>query len=69
MCLRGEAQKILGDLSQDQRKDYDNIKSILSGTFCPKELVVAHRVEFRSLLRKQSDSLSDYGFALRRLGN
>ena len=69
MSLRGEAQKILGDLSQDQRKDYDNLKSILSGRFCPKELVVAHRVEFRSLQRKQSKSPSDYSFALRRLGN
>ena len=69
MSLRGEAQKILGDLSQDQRKDYDNLKSIMSARFCPKELVVAHRVEFRSFLRKQSESQSDYGFALRRLGN
>ncbi|XP_061183328.1 uncharacterized protein LOC133191598 [Saccostrea echinata] len=69
MSLRGEAQKILGDLSQEQRKDYDNLKSILSSRFCPKELVVAHRVDFRSRLRKQNESPSDYGFALRRLGN
>ena len=69
MSLRGEAQKILGDLSQEQRKDYDNLTSILSSRFCPKELVVAHRVDFRSRLRKQNESPSDYGFALRRLGN
>ena len=38
--VRGKAQKILGDLSQDERKYYDNLKSILSSIFCPKQLVV-----------------------------
>ena len=41
MSLRSEAQKILADLSQDQRKYDDNLKSILSSIFCPKEIVVA----------------------------
>ena len=41
MSLRSEAEKILADLSQDQRKYDDNLKSILSSIFCPKELVVA----------------------------
>lgn len=69
MSLRGEAQKILGDLSQGQLRDYDALKSILGSRFSPKELIVAHRVEFRSRLRKADESPSDYGYALRRMGN
>ena len=82
MSLRSEAQKILADLSQDQRKYDENLKSILSSIFCPKELVVAQsriqipstpknqlllRVEFRSRPRQQGESPSDYGFTLRKL--
>jgi hypothetical protein len=44
MSLRGEAQKILGDLSQSQLHDYDILKSTLASRFSPKELIVAHRV-------------------------
>ena len=38
MCLRGEAQKLLVDLSAGQRTDYDNLRSILTKRFNPHEL-------------------------------
>ena len=60
MCLRGEAQKLLGDLTVEQRKDYDNLKSILTKRFNPQELVIAHRCEFRSRKRNKGESPSDY---------
>ena len=68
MSLRGEAQKLLGDLTLEQQKDYDNLKSILTKRFNPQELVIAHRCEFRSRKRNKGESPSDYGYALRRLG-
>lgn len=69
MSLRGEAQRILGDLSQSQLKDYNSLRSILASRFCPQERTVAYRVEFRSRSRKSGETPSDYGYALRRLGN
>ena len=68
MCLRGEAQKLLGDLTVEQRSDYESLKSILTKRFNPLELVIAHRCEFRSRRRKSGESPSDYGYSLRRLG-
>jgi hypothetical protein len=68
MCLRGEAQKLLGDLSVEQRSDYVSLKSILTKRFNPQELVIAHRCEFRSRRRKFGESPSDFGYSLRRLG-
>uniref|UniRef100_A0A8W8MAK1 Uncharacterized protein n=1 Tax=Magallana gigas TaxID=29159 RepID=A0A8W8MAK1_MAGGI len=37
--------------------------------FCPQERTVAYRVEIRSRSRKSGETPSDYGYALRRLGN
>ena len=68
MCLRGEAQKLLGDLDIELRSDYSSLKSILTKRFNPEELVIAHRCEFRSRKRKTGESPSDYGYSLRRLG-
>lgn len=66
MCLIGEAQTLLGDLTVEQRSE--SLKSILTKRFNPQELVIAHRCEFRSLRRKSGESPSDYGYFLRRLG-
>ena len=68
MCLRGEAQKLLGDLTVALRSDYDQLKSVLTKRFNPQELVIAHRCEFRTRRRKHGENPSDYGYALRRLG-
>ena len=36
--------------------------------FRPRDLILAHRCEFRSRRRKSGESPSDYGYSLRRLG-
>jgi hypothetical protein len=38
MCLRGEAQKLLDDLTLELRSDYDRLKSVLTKRFNPEEL-------------------------------
>ncbi|KAK3083482.1 hypothetical protein FSP39_023762 [Pinctada imbricata] len=68
MCLRGTAQKLLGDLPQDQLSDYAKLKSILNNRFNPQERESAYRCEFRSRRRQKGESPTDYGYALRRLG-
>jgi hypothetical protein len=62
------SKKLLGDLTVEQRKDYDNLKSIPAKRFNPQELVIAHRCEFGSRKRNKGENPSDYGYALRRLG-
>ena len=62
-CIRGEAQKVLGNSTDGQRADYDNLRSILTKRFYPHD-----RCEFRSRKRERGENLSDNGYALRRLG-
>lgn len=67
MSLRGTAQKLLGDARPETLQSYSLIKEMLSRRFAPKERITAYRVEFNSRIRKKNESLSDYGYALRRL--
>jgi hypothetical protein len=67
MCLRGAAQQLLGDLSADQLTSYDRLKSVLTQRFAPAERVTAYRCEFRARKRERTESVTDYGYSLRRL--
>ena len=67
MSLRGPAQKLLGDAKQEELDDYNLVKEMLTRRFAPKERTTAYRVEFNSRTRNKNESLSDYGYALRRL--
>lgn len=67
MCLRGSAQKMLGDLTYNELNNYDILKSVLSNRFSPAERVFSYRSEFRNRRRQKQESVSDYGYALRRL--
>ena len=66
--LRGEAQKLLGSLSYSQFTDYTTLKNTLSQRFNPQEREIAYRCEFRNRRRNKDENPSDFGFALRRLG-
>ena len=66
--VRCEAQKLQGDLTAGQRSDNDNLRSIPTKRFNPKELVIVHRSEFKSQKHRHGENSSDYGYALRRLG-
>lgn len=67
ISLRGTAQKLLGDAKPEILNNYNQLKEMLNQRFAPKERVTAYRVEFNSRMRKKNESLSDYGYALRRL--
>ena len=68
MCLRGTAQRMLGDLTFDQLQNYEVLTKILSSRFSPVGRESAYRCEFRNRRRQRNESISDYGYALRRLG-
>lgn len=65
MCLRGSAQKILGDLTYNELNNYDLLISVLSNRFSPAERVFSYRSEFRNRRRQKHESASDYGYELR----
>ncbi|CAC5369131.1 unnamed protein product [Mytilus coruscus] len=67
MSLRGNAQKLLGDLKYSVVNDYTALKDVLAQRFSPKERVTAYRCEFRGRKRKPGESLTDFRYALRRL--
>jgi hypothetical protein len=67
MCLRGTAQRLIGDLAAEQLCDYDRLKSVLTQRFAPAERITAYRCEFRVRKRERGESVTDYGYALRRL--
>ena len=67
MSLRGQAQKLLGELKQGEIHKYEDLKKILSQRYDPQERSVAYRCEFRTRKRKKNESPADFAFALRRL--
>ena len=67
MSLRGTAQKLLGDAKPSVLSNYALLKEMLTRRFAPKERITAYRCEFNTRTRRKNESLSDYGYALRRL--
>ena len=65
--LRGEAQKLLSNLSEVQRNDFEKLKRILSDRYDPKEKEVTYRCQFRHFRRDKGVTASDYGYNLRKL--
>ena len=68
MCLRGTAQKLLGDLPHSTLTDYASLKIALGNRFHPQERESAYHCEFRTRRRQKDESSTDFGHALRRLG-
>ncbi|XP_046378004.1 uncharacterized protein LOC124150124 [Haliotis rufescens] len=69
MFLRGAAQKLLSNLTLGQLNSYQAVKSALSKSFYPVEHNVAYRSEFRNRRQGHDETVSDYGYQLRRLAN
>ena len=67
MSLRGQAQKLLGELKPGELNNYESLKRILSQRYDPQERSVAYRCEFRARKRQKNESPSDFAYALRRL--
>lgn len=69
ISLRGSAQKVLSELTAEDLSDYSRLKSALTQRFCPPERETAHRCEFRSRRRNQSESAAEYGYSLKRIAS
>ena len=67
MCLRGQAQKLLGQLRPSELNDFEQLKRVLTQRYDPQERSEAYRCEFRSRKRQKNESPSDFAYALRRL--
>lgn len=67
MCLRGNAQKVLADLTLNQINNYSEIRSALMQRFNPPGREVAYRCDFRHRRRQKSETVAQYGYSLRRL--
>ncbi|XP_048248089.1 uncharacterized protein LOC125377963 [Haliotis rufescens] len=67
MSLRGAAQKMLSSLTFGQLGDYNAIRNVLQQRFNPRERSVAYRCEFRNRRQEKDESVTDYGYQLRRL--
>ena len=69
MALRGDAQKLLSDLTDDQLESYNYLKCVLSKRYDPTERLISHRCEFRSRKRLPNETPSDYAHALKRIAS
>lgn len=65
--MRGEAQRIVTDLSDSDRSSYEKLKAALSKRFCPLEKASLMQVEFKNRKRKKGEELSDLLLDLKRL--
>ena len=70
MSLRGQAQRVLGDLSfYGAVEDFDSLVKELTRRFSPVERETSYRLEFRNRFRQSQESVMQYGYALRRLAS
>ena len=70
MSLRGQAQRVLGDLSfYGAVEDFDSLVKELTRRFSPVEMETSYRLEFRNRVRQSQESVMQFGYALRRLAS
>ena len=69
LSLQGNAQQLLRDLPAEKVENYQSIVEILKRRFDPDEREILWRIEFRKRLKMQNESVTEYGFVLKRLAN
>jgi len=62
------AQPVLSELSHDTLSNYEMLKTVLMQRFFPSERETSYRCEFRNRRRQLDETMTDYGYALKRLG-
>ena len=67
MCLRGQAQTILPDLTFDQMNKYSEVRAAVERRFDPPGREAAYKRELRDKRLHQSESISQYGYSIRHL--
>ena len=68
MCLRGQAQNILSDLTlYSQMNKYSEVRATVGRRFDPPGRETAFKRELRDQRLHQSESISQYGYSIHRL--
>ena len=67
MCLRGQAQNILSDLTLGQMNKYSEVRAAVERRLDPPGREAAYKRELRDKRLHQSESISQYGYSIRRL--
>ena len=68
ISLNGDAQRVFRDLDPGSIREYDDIRRrVLLQRFYPPGREPAYRCHFKNHKRIETDSISDYGFALKLL--
>ena len=62
--LRGNALKVLRDMPEDRKVDYISLSTALRNRFDPSERRLTHKVNFRSRVKKPSETAADFGHEL-----
>ena len=69
VCLRGQAQGVLGNLHHDQRQNFDKLVRSLEERFSPSNQTELYRTQFRERRQRAAESLSGLGQVIRPLAN
>ena len=69
MYLRGLAQGILGNLSENEQLNYSELTRALNDRFDPPDQMELYRIQLRERQQKASESLPELGQHIRRLTN
>ena len=69
MSLKDGAQQVLQELSPESRQDYNSIADTLKRRYDPDEKENLKRIEFRQRTKSKSETIAEFGFALKRLAN
>ena len=69
MSLRGQALRVVNNLPKDQKRTYLDICQALQDQFCPEEILIINKEEFRSrsIDHQNQEKAREYAEELRRL--
>ncbi|XP_071136893.1 uncharacterized protein [Mytilus edulis] len=67
--LRGQAQGVLGDLSDDKKSHFDQLVRSLEERFAPPNQSELYRVQLKERRQRASETLPELGQTIRRLVN
>ena len=67
ISLKGDAQQVFRDLDPGSIREYDDIRRVLLQRFNPPGREAAYRCQFKNRKLIETESISDYGYALKHL--
>lgn len=67
ISLKGEAQQVFRDLDPWEIREFNDIKQVLLQRFNPPGREAAYRCQFKNRKRIETESISEFGYALKHL--